>query len=69
MVLPNEGQRKRVVEVGRSGQLIAAGRSRLTRELFSGRYPLPEETRRAASPYLSLATSLMFSELIEISFS
>jgi serine phosphatase RsbU (regulator of sigma subunit) len=38
MVLPNDGQRKRIVEVGRSGQLIASGRSRLAREIFSGRY-------------------------------
>ena len=38
MVLPNDGQRKTIVEVGRSGQLIASGRSRLAREIFSGRY-------------------------------
>jgi serine phosphatase RsbU (regulator of sigma subunit) len=38
MVLPNDGQRKRIVEVGRSGQPIASGRSRLAGEIFSGRY-------------------------------
>src|SRR5260370_29537935 len=38
MVLPKDGQRKRIVEVDRSIQLIASGRSRLSREIFSGRY-------------------------------
>ena len=38
MLLPNDGQRKRIVEVGRIGQLIASGRARLAREVVSGRY-------------------------------
>jgi DNA-binding GntR family transcriptional regulator len=38
MVLPNDGQRKSFMEVGRSGQLIASGRARLAREIVTGRY-------------------------------
>lgn len=38
MVLANDGQRKSFMEVGRTGQLIASGRARLAREIFTGRY-------------------------------
>ncbi len=38
MVLSNDGERKRIADVSPSGHLVASGRARLAREIFSGRY-------------------------------